>query len=146
MFSGRIIRITDDVIDYREWIRENFEHLVITRLSPTAITTVAPGTKYVPLQIMQPAVVTTGQQLQMYQQQQQMYHQQHQAHQSALRHRRGSTSSNDDSEDSKECDADSTSPGVMGGLVGSMGGGNSNIMTTSNSSSSSLNMHNITHT
>lgn len=32
---GRIIHITDDVIDYREWIRENFEHLtVVDPISP----------------------------------------------------------------------------------------------------------------
>ncbi|XP_039152468.1 non-canonical poly(A) RNA polymerase protein Trf4-1 isoform X2 [Drosophila simulans] len=51
---GRIIHITDDVIDYREWIRENFEHLVVVdRISPlptaapTAYATANGAPKYV---------------------------------------------------------------------------------------------------
>lgn len=52
--AGRIIHITDDVIDYREWIRENFEHLVVVdRISPlptaapTAYATANGAPKYV---------------------------------------------------------------------------------------------------
>ncbi|KAI8128202.1 hypothetical protein FF38_03866 [Lucilia cuprina] len=113
---GRIIRITDDVIDYREWIREHFEHLVVTRHSPVSALG-GPGTpnvvgntpKYMHIQIlpstMLPAGALTGQQQQIHiiphyhHQQQQQQH-----HIAAL------NSSGDDSEDSKECDADSTSP------------------------------------
>ncbi|KAI9590076.1 hypothetical protein GQX74_008244 [Glossina fuscipes] len=74
---GRIIRITDDVIDYREWIREHFEHLVITRHSPVAsLGTPSSGnvvgntTKYMQIQLlpsaMLPAGAITAQQQQMH--------------------------------------------------------------------------------
>ncbi|XP_061387572.1 non-canonical poly(A) RNA polymerase protein Trf4-1-like [Musca vetustissima] len=135
---GRIIRITDDVIDYREWIREHFEHLVLARHSPvSALGAPPPGTpgpvvgntpKYMQIQIlpstMLPAgALTAGQQQQihliphLYHHQQQQQQQHHSAAaMSSMRHRRASTSSGDDSEDSKECDADSTSA-IMTGLV-----------------------------
>uniref|UniRef100_A0A1B0B004 polynucleotide adenylyltransferase n=1 Tax=Glossina palpalis gambiensis TaxID=67801 RepID=A0A1B0B004_9MUSC len=132
---GRIIRITDDVIDYREWIREHFEHLVITRHSPVAsLGTPSSGnvvgntTKYMQIQLlpsaMLPAGAITAQQQQMHLMPH-LYHQSQQQQQAnavlnSMRHRRGSTSSGDDSEDSKECDADSTSPTATSGTTVNM--------------------------
>ncbi|XP_023034814.1 non-canonical poly(A) RNA polymerase protein Trf4-1 isoform X3 [Drosophila willistoni] len=127
---GRIIHITDDVIDYREWIRENFEHLVIVdRISPLPTYTNG-AAKYVIMpsgavvqQIYHPAAVMPTHALaQTYStttaaavaaataassggQPQTPTAQQHLVNNlNALRHRRGSTSSGDDSEDSKDCD------------------------------------------
>ncbi|EDW07574.2 uncharacterized protein Dmoj_GI15833 [Drosophila mojavensis] len=129
---GRIIHITDDVIDYREWIRENFEYL--TAMDPmSSLPTYANGAaKYVILPsgtvvhqiyhpVLQPhtltqtyhtaavAAVTAAAQQQHQQHQQQQLQPQGQLvgnlnNMSALRHRRGSTSSAEDSEDSKDCE------------------------------------------
>ncbi|XP_036224501.2 non-canonical poly(A) RNA polymerase protein Trf4-1 [Bactrocera oleae] len=100
---GRIIRVTDDVIDYREWIREHFEHLVIPH-TPNSGSAV----KFIP-SMLPPGVLTPPLQHQHMHPlaQQQLYHQQ----QAVMAHRlrRSSVSSGEDSEDSKECDVDSTS-------------------------------------
>ncbi|XP_036318555.1 non-canonical poly(A) RNA polymerase protein Trf4-1 isoform X2 [Rhagoletis pomonella] len=99
---GRIIRVTDDVIDYREWIREHFEHLVVPH-TPNGSTV-----KFIP-SMLPPGVITPPLQHQHMHplQQQQLYHQQQVV--MAQRLRRSSVSSGEDSEDSKECDVDSTS-------------------------------------
>ncbi|XP_039959379.1 non-canonical poly(A) RNA polymerase protein Trf4-1 [Bactrocera tryoni] len=100
---GRIIRVTDDVIDYREWIREHFEHLVIPH-TPNSGSAV----KFIP-SMLPPGVLTPPLQHQHMHPlaQQQLYHQQQAV--MAQRLRRSSVSSGEDSEDSKECDVDSTS-------------------------------------
>lgn len=145
------------MIDYREWIRKHFEHLVVTRHSPVSTLSGAPGTpnvvgnttKYMPIQLlpstMLPAGALTGQQQQIHLIPHLYHHQQQQHHSvamSSMRHRRVSTSSGDDSEDSKECDADSTSPstgsnthvivsgGSGGGVV--LGGPAGNMATSAN--------------
>lgn len=148
------------MIDYREWIRKHFEHLVVTRHSPvSALSGGAPGTpnvvgnttKYMPIQLlpstMLPAGALTGQQQQIHLIPHLYHHQQQQQHHSvamsSMRHRRVSTSSGDDSEDSKECDADSTSPStgsnthviVSGGSGGGgvvLGGPAGNMATSAN--------------
>uniref|UniRef100_W8CAZ5 polynucleotide adenylyltransferase n=1 Tax=Ceratitis capitata TaxID=7213 RepID=W8CAZ5_CERCA len=109
---GRIIRVTDDVIDYREWIREHFEHLVVP-LTPNSGSAV----KFIP-SMLPPGVVTPPLQHQHLHPlaQQQLYHQQQTV--MAQRLRRSSVSSGEDSEDSKECDVDSTSsPPVSNPLI-----------------------------
>ncbi|XP_067639501.1 non-canonical poly(A) RNA polymerase protein Trf4-1-like isoform X2 [Eurosta solidaginis] len=106
---GRIIRVTDDVIDYREWIREHFEHLIVPS-TPSNTSAV----KFIP-SMLPPGVITPPLQQHQHmhpalqqQQHQQLYHQQH-VIMATQRLRRGSVSSGEDSEDSKECDVDSTS-------------------------------------
>lgn len=109
---GRIIRITDDVIDYREWIMENYEHLLVTRMSPGGtnvglIMTGGGGGGG--------GVVMTQSQKQ-YQIQQQQHHILVSAgggNNSDYR-RRGSTSSGDDSEDSKEGDIETNMMSTRG--------------------------------
>ncbi|XP_030378525.1 non-canonical poly(A) RNA polymerase protein Trf4-1 isoform X2 [Scaptodrosophila lebanonensis] len=136
---GRIIHITDDVIDYREWIRENFGHLVVVdRISPLpAYTNSAAGAKYLimgaltpatcqplyhPHAVLQPQALaaqpyhttTTTTMAVTTTTPQQQTQQQQQLGNNNLRHRRGSTSSGDDSEDSKDCDVGDTPTSTTG--------------------------------
>lgn len=94
--SGRIIRITDDVIDYREWINEQFEHLITVRYSPVpgSLSNVGGGggviasggggvnnnimdttAKYVQIHMMPSTVITTTRNVTTAQQQSPQQHQ-----------------------------------------------------------------------
>ncbi|XP_053697857.1 non-canonical poly(A) RNA polymerase protein Trf4-1-like [Sabethes cyaneus] len=91
---GRIIRVTDEVIDYRKWIKETFESRLIA--TQTIVPTILndPLNPHIPLHL----------QPQQQQQQQQQPHQQ-----IIYTRRRNSLSSVDTSEESMDSDADSNS-------------------------------------
>ncbi|XP_055911950.1 non-canonical poly(A) RNA polymerase protein Trf4-1-like [Eupeodes corollae] len=114
---GRIIRITDDVIDYREWIRENYEHLLVTRMSPGG------GVANTGLMLTGGGSVPMGQTQKQYQQLQQHHHMISGGggggggggnNSNNDYRRRGSTSSGDDSEDSKEGDIETNMMSTRG--------------------------------
>ncbi|XP_058825345.1 non-canonical poly(A) RNA polymerase protein Trf4-1 isoform X2 [Topomyia yanbarensis] len=96
---GRIIRVTDEVIDYRKWIKETFESRLIA--AQTIVPTILndPLNPHIPLHL-QP-------QQQQQQHQLQPGHQQHP--QIIYTRRRNSLSSVDTSEESMDSDGDSNS-------------------------------------
>ncbi|XP_055612006.1 terminal nucleotidyltransferase 4B-like [Uranotaenia lowii] len=93
---GRIIRVTDEVIDYRKWIKETFEHRLIA--AQTIVPTILndPLNPHIPLHLQQQGQL---------QQQQQLYSNNNNIN----NRRRNSLSDVDTSEESMDSDGDSHS-------------------------------------
>uniref|UniRef100_A0A8W7PMH9 polynucleotide adenylyltransferase n=1 Tax=Anopheles coluzzii TaxID=1518534 RepID=A0A8W7PMH9_ANOCL len=98
---GRIIRVTDEVIEYRKWIKDTFEDKLIRQPSlqqPLTTTTVLLSDHYLPLQQQQ------QQQARHLPQQQAIHHIHQQQYPRQVIHRRPSTSSVELSEESMDSD------------------------------------------
>nr|XP_029720239.1 non-canonical poly(A) RNA polymerase protein Trf4-1 [Aedes albopictus]XP_029720241.1 non-canonical poly(A) RNA polymerase protein Trf4-1 [Aedes albopictus]XP_029720244.1 non-canonical poly(A) RNA polymerase protein Trf4-1 [Aedes albopictus]XP_029720252.1 non-canonical poly(A) RNA polymerase protein Trf4-1 [Aedes albopictus] len=101
---GRIIRVTDEVIEYRKWIKETFESRL--KAAQTIVPTTIPNdplNPHIPLHL-QPQQPPQQQQLQVQQHQQIIY-----TNNNSNSRRRNSLSSVDTSEESMDSDADSNS-------------------------------------
>ncbi|XP_040160640.1 non-canonical poly(A) RNA polymerase protein Trf4-1 [Anopheles arabiensis] len=100
---GRIIRVTDEVIEYRKWIKDTFEDKLIRQPSlqqPLTTTTVLLSDHYLPLQQQQ----QQQQQARHLPQQQAIHHIHQQQYPRQVIHRRPSTSSVELSEESMDSD------------------------------------------